>query len=355
MSERPLTPEERLKAAEGPLLAWYGSRARALPWREEPSPYRVWISEIMLQQTRVEAVKPYFQRFLQVFPDVETLAGAEEELLMKQWEGLGYYSRARNLQAAAKKIMEEYGGEIPDSRDELLTLPGIGSYTAGAIASIAYGVPEPAVDGNVLRVISRLLGERWDITKAAVKKQVEELVAGVMPAREASSYNQSLIETGALVCVPGGEPHCAECPLEALCMTRKEGLWKEIPYKPPKKPRRIEERTLFLIEWEGKTAIAKRPDTGLLASMYELPGCEGFLSREEAAKWLGAPEKAEALEELPRAKHIFSHVEWHMIAYRLRLSSEGEIRLPEGAFLAKEEELRSVYPLPGAFQAYRNG
>lgn len=260
--EMPLGRRERLSSMERPLLAWYSSRARSLPWRDDPKPYRVWISEIMLQQTRVEAVKPYFERFMEAFPTVSHLAQAEDDYLMKMWEGLGYYNRARNLKAAARMIMSEYGGCLPASFDELIRLPGIGSYTAGAIASIAYGIPLPAVDGNVLRVISRVLGDREDIKKASVKAGIEAELKDVMPRDEASHYNQGLIEIGALVCIPGGEPRCSQCPLASICLTRKNGWWKEIPYKSPDKARKIEERTVFIIEYQDKVAIRKRPPRG---------------------------------------------------------------------------------------------
>ena len=276
-SGQELDREQRLKAMERPLLAWYETHARVLPWREQPEPYRVWISEIMLQQTRVEAVKPYFARFMEALPTVRDLAEVPEENLLKLWEGLGYYNRARNLQKAARVIQEQYGGVIPSSYEELLKLPGIGSYTAGAIASIAYGIPVPAVDGNVLRVISRVLASSEDILKQSVKKQMEESLKAVMPADRASAYNQGLIEIGAIICVPNGQPKCGECPLASICLGRKQGLLDSIPYKTPKKPRKIENRTILLIESDGAYMIRKRPEQGLLASLYEFPSLDGHL------------------------------------------------------------------------------
>lgn len=350
---QPLDPGTRLRAVEKPLLAWYGSRARKLPWREKPEPYRVWISEIMLQQTRVEAVKPYFERFMEAFPGIRDLAEAEDDRLMKLWEGLGYYSRARNLKAAAIQVMERFGGTLPASYEELLTLPGIGSYTAGAIASIAYGIPVPAVDGNVLRVISRILADPSDIRKASVKTSMEALLKEVMPKDHAGSYNQGLIETGALVCIPGGEPKCSECPMESVCLTAKRGLWKEIPWKSPPKERKVEERTVFMIEYQQKAAIRRRPPKGLLASLYELPNTEGRLSPEEAEKYLAVPPDAlVCLEPLPEARHVFSHIEWRMTGYRAVLRSPWQ-ELPDGAFMASKEEIKKQYPLPNAFSAYR--
>ncbi len=349
-----LEPKERLRAMEKPLLAWYGSRARVLPWREDPKPYRVWVSEIMLQQTRVEAVKPYFERFMDALPEIKDLAEAEDDRLMKLWEGLGYYSRVRNLKAAAVRVMEQYKGELPASYEELLSLPGIGSYTAGAIASIAYGIPVPAVDGNVLRVISRILADRSDIKKASVKTAVETLLKEVMPSDKASSYNQGLIETGALVCIPGKEPRCSQCPMESVCLTKRQGLWKEIPWKSPPKKRRIEERTVFIIENQGKAAIRKRPSTGLLASLYVLPNTEGHLTGEQVRAYLGVPEDAfERLEALEPSRHIFSHVEWHMTGYRAVLKRAWQDP-DHTAFMVEKEEIRDRYPLPNAFSAYKD-
>lgn len=343
---RELTDAERLAAMERPLMAWYSAHARILPWRENPEPYRVWISEIMLQQTRVEAVKPYFERFMEALPDVEALAGVEEDRLMKLWEGLGYYNRARNLKRTAQLLMEQYGGRLPASFEELLKLPGIGSYTAGAIASIAFGIPVPAVDGNVLRVLSRVTGSRGDILKQSVKKQMESLIQGVMPAKGAGSYNQALIEIGAIVCVPNGEPLCEECPLASLCIALRDGLTGEIPVKTAKKARRIEEKTVLILSCGGRTAIRRRDDSGLLASLYELPNEEGRLEKEALEARYGVP--AGAVKRLPEAKHIFSHVEWHMEGFLVELQEE-----PAGDYLwVTPEEMRETYSLPGAFKTY---
>ena len=354
--DAPFSEKERLQAAAGPLLFWYGQHARKLPWRENKDPYRIWVSEIMLQQTRVEAVKPYFQRFLKEFPDILSLAGAEEERLLKMWEGLGYYSRARNLQKCAKVLAESYGGQMPADYKELLKLPGIGRYTAGAIASIAFSIPVPAVDGNVMRVAARLLKRREDITKAAEKKRVEALLAEAMNRQRPGDFNQALIEIGAMVCAPNGEPKCGDCPLSSLCLARRDGLWREIPSRPPKKERRMEQRTIFLVEQRGRFAIRRRPPSGLLASLYELPNTEGRIAPERAAQALGIPEESILeIRPLPEAKHIFSHVEWNMTGYFVRVSAdEGkqEKEMKDWIF-AEKEELKGRYPLPNAFQAYR--
>lgn len=347
--EQPLSGKERLAAIGGPLLDWYDKHARILPWRENPEPYRVWISEIMLQQTRVEAVKPYFHRFMEALPTVEALAQVPEDRLLKLWEGLGYYNRAKNLQKAARIMTEFHGGMLPASYEELLALPGVGSYTAGAIASIAYGIPVPAVDGNVLRVLSRVLASREDILKQSVKKQMETDLRPVIPTDRAGAYNQGLIEIGAIVCVPNGQPKCGECPLASICLARKEGLLDSIPYKTPKKPRRIEERTILLLESGTEIAIRKRPDTGLLASLYEFPNLEGHLTGQQVEAQIEAIGACvEGMEPLPPAKHIFSHVEWHMIGYRARLRGD----LPSEYINAQKDELKTRYPLPHAYHVY---
>lgn len=344
-----LDPDTRLRAMNGPLLSWYEEHARILPWREEPEGYRVWISEIMLQQTRVEAVKPYFERFLEALPDVASLASVEDDRLMKLWEGLGYYNRARNLKKAAGIIMEEYGGEIPETYEELLKLPGIGSYTAGAVSSIAFGYPVPAVDGNVLRVISRVMASREDILKASTKKWMEAHLKETMPKDRASHFNQGLIEIGAIVCVPNGQPHCEECPLLSICLAGRHHLTDEIPVKTPSKKRRVEEKTVCILEHDDRVALNKRADTGLLASLYELPNREGHLKQEEIPAAFGlSPDTILELEPAGDAKHIFSHVEWHMIGYRVRLRDQ----IPKSYIAVKKEELKTTYALPNAFGRY---
>ena len=349
-----LSDKERLTFSYGPLLSWYRANKRALPWRENKDAYRIWISEIMLQQTRVEAVKPYFFRFMEHFPTVEALANAPDEELLKCWEGLGYYSRARNLKKAAIVIMEEHGGQLPASKEELLALPGIGSYTAGAIGSIAYEIPAPAVDGNVLRVLSRVLGSYDDILKQSTKKKMEDLVSQVLKSGEAGDYNQALIEIGATVCVPNGAPNCDSCPFYTVCAARAKGLMSELPVKTPKKKRRIEEKTVLLLQYGEKIAIRRRKAEGLLASLYEFVNVEGRLETEGVKELV---QEAVSIEPVTDAKHIFSHVEWHMRGYfvtvdavPLCLNLEGE----EPVIFVTWEELKAKYPIPSAFEAYKN-
>ena len=249
---------EILNRIRFPLLQWYGVHKRALPWRETTEPYRVWVSEIMLQQTRVEAVKPYFTRFMKTLPNIAALAAIPEEQLLKLWEGLGYYSRARNLQKAAKAIETEYNGAMPNTYDALLRLPGIGAYTAGAIASISFGVPVAAVDGNVMRVISRILASTEDIGLPQTKKYITELVNRTIPSNHPGDFNQALMELGATVCVPNGIPDCHSCPVQPFCRAYQQNLTEELPVKSRKKPRAVERQTIFLFIHGGTAAIRQR-------------------------------------------------------------------------------------------------
>ena len=345
-----MTLEDREVLAQLPelLLQWYDGSARILPWRENPTPYRVWVSEIMLQQTRVEAVKPYYERFLSAFPTVKDLAEAPVERVLKMWEGLGYYNRVRNLQKGAQVVMERYGGEVPASFEELRSLPGIGDYTAGAIASIAFQIAVPAVDGNVLRVISRVLCRRDNILDGKVKKGMEQEIREILPQR-VGDFNQSLMELGAMICLPGGPPKCLLCPLREICRGYAKGVAQELPVKDKPKPRKKEERTIFLlVSKTGRLALWKRPEKGLLAGLWELPGVEGKLSQEQGNAFLKEQgiEKA-ALSPGPKAKHIFSHVEWHMTCWVGKTIEE----VP-GFIWASGRELREAYALPSAFKAY---
>lgn len=335
-----------------PLLSWYDGHARILPWRENPTPYRVWVSEIMLQQTRVEAVKPFYQRFMEELPDIPSLSKCPEEKLLKLWEGLGYYNRVRNLQKAARVLMENYEGKMPKDYKAVLDLPGIGSYTAGAVLSIAYGVPVPAVDGNVLRVISRVELNEEDILKQSVKKRVEEEIKAIMPSDRAGAFNQALMELGATVCVPNGPAKCEECPLAGICLAHQNHREAEFPKKAPKKPRRIEERTVLVIKDGTKAAIRRRPNRGLLAGLYELPNLPGHLKQEEVLEYLKDQDLSPVrILPLTPSKHIFSHVEWHMIGYEVRVAAlEGEEK--DGFLFVEPQKTEQDYPIPAAFTAY---
>ena len=335
-----------------PLINWYRENKRDLPWRHNPDAYRVWISEIMLQQTRVEAVKGYYDRFLKALPTVKDLAEAEEDKLLKLWEGLGYYNRVRNMQKAAQQIMVDHEGIFPDTYEEILQLKGIGNYTAGAISAFAYGIPKPAVDGNVLRVISRITGSYEDIMKQSVRKKIENALEQVIPSDAASDFNQGLIELGAIVCVPNGEPKCEVCPVKEYCIACTENLTAEIPVKKKAKARKIEERTILIFKDGKRIAIRKRPAKGLLAGLYEFPNVEGKLSMDEVteySKTIGL--MPVRVQELPEAKHIFSHIEWHMTGYEV-IVDELEKTNEKGFLFIHPEEIRKEYSIPSAFEKY---
>lgn len=338
-----------------PLQNWFEHNARVLPWRNKPLAYYVWVSEIMLQQTRVEAVKPYFERFILELPDVEALAKCEEDRLLKLWEGLGYYNRVRNMNIAARQVMEEYGGVIPSDYNTLQKLKGIGHYTAGAISSIAYGRPYPAVDGNVLRVLSRVSMDSSDIMKQSVKNLYEELLTLLMQEENTkvvpAKFNQALMELGACVCVPNGEPHCMECPLKALCEAHKNGNPLDYPVKSKAKQRRVEPRTVLVVKDDERVALHKRPSKGLLAGLYELPNLDGNLSPEEVLAFLKSHGFSPIrIQKLPDSKHIFSHVEWQMTAYVVKVEENYEQTM--NWVFAKKEDAKETYAIPSAFHAY---
>lgn len=347
------TKDGLLNRIAPPLLTWYDENRRILPWREKPEPYRVWVSEIMLQQTRVEAVKPYFARFMEHLPDVESLAAVEEDELLKLWEGLGYYSRARNLKAAAQQIVEQHGGKMPSEYHDLIKLKGIGSYTAGAISSIAFGHPVPAVDGNVLRVIMRLLADDSDISEASVRKRVEEDLKPVMPKDRPGDFNQALMELGATVCLPNGAPKCAECPWKTFCRAGIEESWQQYPKKAVKKPRTVEYRTILVIRDGHRAVIRRRPNKGLLAGMYEFPSLLGKASLDEVKDWLSAQGVcAVRIEKLPESKHIFTHKEWHMTGYMVLVDGLEPMHKDPSLMFVETQETEEKYPIPSAFLAY---
>lgn len=340
-----------------PLLEWYDKGHRILPWREDPTPYHVWLSEIMLQQTRVEAVKAYYKRFLDALPTIKDLAEAKEDILLKLWEGLGYYNRVRNLQKAALVIVEEYDGNMPDSYVNLAKLPGIGSYTAGAVASIAFNKKHPAVDGNVLRVLARLREDGRDILDAKVKKEIEEELAFYMPENRPGDFNQALMELGAMVCVPNGEPKCSECPWEKICKAHLNHRESNYPCKAPKKTRTIEELTVLILKDADRTALHKRPEKGLLAGLYELPNVKGHKSEDQVIRHLKKMGlETLHIERLQEAKHIFTHKEWHMIGYSVKVDELSSLeRSGEAAdyIYVNQQQARENYAIPSAFAAYK--
>ena len=329
------------------LLPWYWENRRELPWRQDKDPYHIWISEIMLQQTRVEAVKGYYARFLEELPTVEALANCDDDRLNKLWEGLGYYSRIRNLRKAAGIIMERHGGVFPHEYNDILALPGIGEYTAGAIASIGFGQKKPAVDGNVLRVAARLSGDDTPIDSPAFKKAVAGKLAAVYP-EEAGDFTQALIELGATLCGPNWAPRCGECPCREFCRAHSQGREGDLPVKSPKKEKRVEKKTLFILSCDGRYALQKRPDKGLLAGLWQFPNAAGHLETDEAVDAVRSwgMEPRDILRQVER-HHIFTHIRWEMRGIYL------EVREMNGEFVwMTGEEIGQNAALPTAFRQF---
>ncbi len=336
-----------LESLAEPLLKWYGKNGRPLPWRKSPDAYRVWISEIMLQQTRIEAVLGYYERFLERLPDVQSLAAVSDEELMKLWEGLGYYSRARNLKKAARIICESFSGVFPESFEDMLSLPGIGEYTAGAIASIAFGQPRAAVDGNVMRLISRITESDIPVNDPRWKKELSKALSAVSPIGQCGAFTQALMELGETVCIPNGTPLCGSCPLSALCSAHKNGTWGKFPVPAPKKARRRESYTLLLLRCGERIAVRRRGE-GLLGGMWEFPNIPGKLTREQVFAFL-EERGLQPGEPIPAAsgEHIFTHVEWEMTSWLVCCGRAAEYHW------IKEEDLDAL-ALPTAFRKFRS-
>ena len=340
--------EKDLNDIVTPLLGWYEINARKLPWRENKDPYRIFLSEIMLQQTRVYTVVPYFNRFIKEAPDVPALAFMPEQKLLKLWEGLGYYGRAKNLQKAAQMIVSEFNGEFPQEYEKILRLPGAGEYTAGAVASIALGQKTPAVDGNVLRVLSRVTADSRKMTDPKIKRQIVEKVRGIIPTGFAGEFNQSLMELGATICLPNGAPLCDRCPIAHLCKANLENKTAFYPYKQERKIKRCEKKTVFVIVVDGHLALSKRGKKGLLSGMWELPNMDGHLTQTEAEDLLyewGI--NAKEIIKMKDAKHVFTHIEWHLSGYYIKAESMGL----KFTFFGKDELIKNI-ALASAFKAY---
>ena len=337
-----------LKTLPGLLLPWYSENKRDLPWRSDRDPYHIWLSEIMLQQTRVEAVKGYYTRFLEVLPAIKDLSCCDDNMLHKLWEGLGYYSRVRNLKKTAIVIMEKYNGIFPDTYEDILSLPGIGEYTAGAVSSIAFNLKTPAVDGNVLRVLSRLRNDSAPIDLPQTKREVRQALEEIYPA-EAGDFTQALMELGATLCGPNWKPRCEECPCRSICMAYKAGTAESLPVKSPKKEKRQEDRTVFILSCDGRYALEKRPGKGLLAGLWQFPNVDGHLDTAAAltaVQHMGLVPR-EIYREVER-KHIFTHIVWNMKGIYL------EVKEPAGDFhWFTEDELNTQAALPTAFRLFR--
>lgn len=349
MNTNEITPPDAafLQKLVAPLLDWYRQNARILPWRENKDPYRVWVSEIMLQQTRVDTVIPYYLRFLKELPDVCALANADEEKVLKLWEGLGYYSRVRNMQRAAKQICTEFNGVFPSKPEQVKGLVGIGPYTVGAICSIAFEQATPAVDGNVLRVISRICENGSDIANAAYKKAVTMALKAVYPPKgDRGDFTQSLMELGAIVCLPNGAPKCNVCPVAKLCGACRHNSWQRYPVLAEKPQRKIQPMTVFLLQYHGEIAVCKRPDSGLLAGMWELPNVLQKESENVVFSWLASHGISDRPTLKPvRKKHIFTHIEWQMSCYTVSCSKRYE-----GFVWVDEQKLNTTVALPTAFK-----
>ncbi|BAQ08717.1 dan glycosylase [Bacillus sp. OxB-1] len=322
------------------LLSWYHHEKREMPWRKTKNPYYIWVSEVMLQQTRVETVIPYYERFIQAYPTMEELANADEEELLKMWEGLGYYSRARNLQTGVREVLEKYGGEVPATRKEISTLKGVGPYTAGAVLSIAYGVPEHAVDGNVMRVLSRILLIEDDIALPRTRKVFEGVVMDLIDQEDPSSFNQALMELGATICIP--RPRCLLCPVRDFCAAFQEGRQEELPVKSKKTKTKITSLSAFALQNEtGEWLLRKRPEKGLLANMWEFPMIEnkdGLRPAQLLQKSMNV--EADELKGLLSFKHVFSHITWEVESYQGRMRLSGS--LPEGYEFFSAEEVQQL-------------
>ena len=336
-----------LKKLPQVLLPWYRENRRDLPWRQDKEPYHVWLSEIMLQQTRVEAVKGYYVRFLDAVPTIEALAQCDDDLLHKLWEGLGYYSRVRNLKKAAIQIVEQHDGKFPEENEKIRALPGIGDYTAGAISSICYNQPRAAVDGNVLRVFSRLTEDATPIDLPAQKKAVTAALEAVYPA-EAGEFTQALMELGATLCGPNWAPKCDECPCKEFCGGACHGTAQQYPVKLPKKGKREEEKTVFILSCDGRYALEKRPDTGLLAGLWQFPNVPDKLETAaalDAVQQMGLRPR-EIMKQIER-KHIFTHIVWQMRGIYLEVAEE-----TENYTWLTAEQINEIAALPTAFRQF---
>ncbi|MGN0437966.1 MAG: A/G-specific adenine glycosylase [Lachnospiraceae bacterium] len=338
--------EYRFKDIKKPLLEWYMEYHRKLPWRQDTNPYKVWVSEIMLQQTRVEAVKDYYNRFMKECPDIESLAHLSDERLMKLWEGLGYYNRARNLKKSATLIVDEYNGNFPSAYEDVLALPGIGEYTAGAICSICFNEKTPAVDGNVLRVMTRLANWYAIIDEQKTKRQAREYLLSLYEDGDCGLITQGLMELGATVCIPNGVPKCSTCPLRSFCNAYKLGTYDRLPVRKEKKPPKEIDMTVFILHDKDTFGICKRPEHGLLANMWQFFNVEEKLTTEQAILYVSdfGFEPVE-VEKMIKYTHVFTHVKWNMEAYYIKCNCKND-----KLTWVKKSELTDTYALPTAFR-----
>jgi A/G-specific adenine glycosylase len=354
--------EEDIRSFQDKFLNWYHAEKRNLPWRATNDPYAIWISEIMLQQTRVDTVIGYYYRFMEQFPTIKDLADAEEQKLLKAWEGLGYYSRARNLKAAAQQIMAEFDGKMPQAIADIRSLKGIGPYTAGAIGSIAFGLPEPAIDGNVMRVVSRLFCIEADIAKASSRGVFDEAMRTIISHDEPGEFNQALMDLGSSICTPTS-PLCEECPLQAYCLAYQQGTQTDFPVKSKKAKPKDVYYIAGAIEDDGRFLLVQRPETGLLAKMWHFPLLEvdqatytqllAYWQDQQLTLDAVAEEPAPIFPEFPvvwqkrhlgEITHIFSHLKWHVLLFYGRKRAEFSVEHSQWA--TSEEFDQYVFPKP---------
>lgn len=332
------------------LLQWYEENKRSLPWREDSTPYHVYLSEIMLQQTQVNTVLPYYQRFITAYPTLQDLASAKEEEVLKLWEGLGYYSRGQNLLKASQIIVSDYQGKIPETKRELRALPGIGFYTANAILAIVYDQKEIAIDGNLLRIYSRLAEDEAILSSTKLNNKAIEYYQEKLNETSPSSFNQALMDLGELVCLPNGLPRCKECPLNKDCLAFKNNTMLSYPRKKDKKARNVEDKTVFLLCYQDKVAIRKRESQGLLGSLYEFLTFPASYTKGEAQRLLyKRGYKVNSIEPFGDATFAFSHLVWNMTGYLVMLDRPTN---EEGLLFVTREELQKGYPFPSAYKSY---
>lgn len=343
-----LLEKKYMKEIVRPLLKWYQKNKRKLPWREDLNPYHVWISEVMLQQTRIEAVIPYYDRFIKQLPTIYDLAKVDDDKLLKLWEGLGYYNRARNLKKAAMEVVLKYNGNFPNSFEKILALPGIGEYTASAISSICFSLPEVTIDGNVLRVYERLMNGYDNIDEISVRKKIRLELMEIIPPTKSGEFNQSLMELGEIVCLPNGIPKCNICPLSRFCKAREKHTFLHIPVRNPKKEKKIQKFTVLLLICGDKIAIHKRGDKGVLKNLWEFPNVSGFYSEEDILQYLiDCSFEVNSIICSISYNHIFTHLKWQMQSYLVRVAN-----MQSDYSWVNMSELLNTYALPSAFQPF---
>lgn len=334
------------------VIKHYSKNKRKLPWRDDPQPYKIWVSEIMAQQTRIETVIDYFNRFMKSYPTIDELANTPLDSVLKSWEGLGYYSRAKNLHKAAKIIVEEYGGIFPNDKKTLLSLPGIGPYTAAAILSIAFNQCEPAIDGNFIRIAARIMKYDEPPRNAKGLKFQQEFWGSLICIEAPGDFNQGIMDIGSRICRPNGEPLCSSCPLSFTCLSYQEGNPLDYPIKIKKKPRKTIDKTILLLKLEDKFLFRKRPEDGLLSGLWEFPHLKGNLTEKKVLDFLNSKGyRGIKIEKGPNYNHIFSHREWHMTSYLINLDPFVVMETPKNMKWLNLKELEN-YTIPTAFKPF---